>query len=63
MICPPRAMARAPSVSTRLLNELEAAGWEVNRQRRLVPISLSDGRRAIVPVEQVDIRYPEIAQF
>lgn len=51
------------SVSSRLLGELEEAGWEVNRRRRLVPIDLSDGRRMIVPVEEVDIRYPEVAKF
>jgi hypothetical protein len=51
------------AVSGRLVRELEEAGWEVKRERRLVPVELSDGRRMIVPVEEVDIRYPEIAQF
>jgi DNA-binding transcriptional ArsR family regulator len=51
------------AISSRLMRELEAAGWEVKRERRLVRVELSDGRRMIVPVDEVDISYPEVAQF
>ncbi len=47
----------------RLLRQLEQAGWTVERQQRLVPVELSDGRRVIVPVEEVDVRYPQVVQF
>ena len=43
--------------------ELEEAGWKVKRERRLVPVELSDGRRMIVPIEEVDLLVPEVAQF
>ena len=39
-----------------LLDRLREAGVEVVRRQRLYPVELSDGRRLIVPVEQVDIR-------
>ncbi|MBN8624204.1 MAG: hypothetical protein J0M17_01820 [Planctomycetes bacterium] len=35
---------------------LQQAGNQVVRERRLMPIQLPDGRRVIVPVEQVEIR-------
>lgn len=57
------AASAQSAVSSRLVRELEEAGWEVKRERRLVPVELSDGRRMIVPVEEVDLRYPEVAQF
>lgn len=46
-----------------LVNQLEQEGWNVTRQRHLLPVDLSDGRRMVVPVEQVDIRQPEVVQF
>jgi hypothetical protein len=42
---------------------LEAAGLQVERQRRLLPIDLSDGRRMVVPVEEIDIRNPEVVVY
>ena len=40
-----------------LLERLRAAGMDVVRSQRLFPVDLSDGRRLVVPVEQVDIRH------
>ena len=51
------------TLSAALVNQLEQEGWTVTRQRRLLPVDLSDGRRMIVPIEQVDIRPPESAQL
>jgi hypothetical protein len=42
---------------------LEAAGLQVERQRRLLPIDLSDGRRMVVPVEEIDIRNPDLIVY
>jgi len=46
-----------------LVNQLEQEGWQVTRERRLLPVDLSDGRRMVVPVEEVDIRRPQVEQF
>jgi len=50
-------------VSAHLLSVLEQAGWEVKRQQRLLPVDLSDGRRVVVPIEEVDARHPERAYY
>ena len=42
---------------------LEASGLQVERQRRLLPIDLSDGRRMVVPVEEIDIRNPDVVIY
>lgn len=39
-----------------LRRSLELRGLEVQQVRRLVPIDLSDGRRVLVPVDQVEVR-------
>lgn len=46
-----------------LLSQLEQAGWQVKRQQRLLPVDLSDGRRLVVPVEDVDVSFPEWSRF
>jgi hypothetical protein len=35
---------------------LEQAGHQIVRERRLVPVDLRDGRRVVVPMDQVEIR-------
>ncbi len=45
------------------LLELEQAGLEVTSEKRFWPINLSDGRRLIVPVEQVEIRNSQFVQY
>ena len=49
--------------ATQLLAELEESGYEVKRQQRLLPVELTDGRRLIVPVEDIDIRDPKVVQY
>ncbi|MCE9603604.1 MAG: hypothetical protein K8U03_01735 [Planctomycetia bacterium] len=39
-----------------MVKTLEQNGNRVVRERRLMPITLGDGRRVVVPVEQVEIR-------
>ncbi|MGD9720033.1 MAG: hypothetical protein AB7O59_02320 [Pirellulales bacterium] len=46
-----------------LVDQLEQEGWKVTRQRRLLPVALSDGRQMVVPVEQVDVHRPDSVQF
>jgi hypothetical protein len=46
------------TVPVELMERLRAAGYEVVRHQRLYPVELSDGRRLVVPVEQVEIRDP-----
>jgi hypothetical protein len=46
-----------------LIKRLEQEGWKVTRERLLLPVDLSDGRRMVVPVEQVDIRNPQVVNF
>ena len=46
-----------------LLQSLQQAGLEVNRQYRFMPIDLSDGRRLVVPIEEIEIHDPELAQY
>lgn len=46
-----------------LVRQLELEGWQVSRQRQLVPVSLPDGRRMVMPVEQIDVQRPDIVQF
>ena len=43
-----------------LLRSLQQAGLEVNRQQRYLPIDLSDGRRLIVPIEEIEIHDPQL---
>jgi hypothetical protein len=50
-------------LSSALVTQLEDEGYRVTRQRHWLPVSLSDGRRMVVPVEQVDIQQPDVAQF
>jgi len=44
------------AVPAEVLQMLERSGHQVVRERRLVPIELGDGRRAVVPMDQVEIR-------
>lgn len=37
--------------------ELQALGLEVDKVRHLVPVRLEDGRRGIVPVDRIQLRY------
>ncbi|MFH1268526.1 MAG: hypothetical protein ABIK89_22615 [Planctomycetota bacterium] len=47
----------ASTVPPDLMRLLKESGHEVSRDRRLVPFQLDDGRRVVVPFEQVEFRY------
>ena len=51
------------ALSTDLMQELELAGSKSRVPSGLVLVELSDGRRLLVPIEEIDIRQPEFAQF
>lgn len=46
----------AQQLPPEVVRMLEQQGNQVVRERRLVPIDLQDGRRVVVPMEQVEIR-------
>ena len=48
------------ALPARLLRSLRQSGLEVNRQQRYMPIDLSDGRRLIVPIEEIEIHDPQL---
>lgn len=45
-----------PPLPPDFVRMLEQAGHQVVRERRLVPVDLNDGRRVVVPMDQVEIR-------
>jgi hypothetical protein len=47
---------QSSAVPAAVRQALEQAGLEIRQQRRLWPITLNDGRRLIVPVEQVEVQ-------
>lgn len=55
--------AARSALSTLFSRSFEKKGWDVNRQEHLVPIDLSDGRRLMVPIEEIDLRRPDNTQF
>ena len=55
--------AEQSAAAEQFVEQLSNAGLTVTRQQRLWPVDLSDGRRLIVPVEEFDIRDPDLRQF
>lgn len=51
------------AVPSELLAQLEAAGWQVERKQRLLPVDLTDGRRMVVPVEELDLSFPQWIRY
>ncbi len=45
-----------------IVAHLERSGYHVQTQRRLVPVDLDDGRRAIVPVDEVQVVNASLTQ-
>ena len=43
------------TLSPEMVRMLEQSGNQIVRQRRLVPVDLGDGRRVVVPMDQVEI--------
>lgn len=60
---PAQLVAGSPPIASALIRGLEQDGWEVDRRQQLVPIELSDGRQVVVPIEEVDLRSPQVVQF
>lgn len=54
--------AQRSALPLRLIDDLQRAGLQVSRHEQWVRVELSDGRRMILPVEEVSIVYPEVAQ-
>ena len=51
-------LSRFPAaMSDDVLQALERAGHRVRRHRELVPFEMQDGRRLVVPVDQVEVHY------
>ena len=44
-------------VSADLLQAFQDSGHHVDQRRELVPVEMKDGRRLVVPVDQVNIHY------
>jgi hypothetical protein len=45
------------AVPVEVLRELRQSGHAIEAHRELVPIDLNDGRRLVVPVDQVDVQF------
>ncbi|HWB12017.1 MAG TPA: hypothetical protein VG826_22520 [Pirellulales bacterium] len=54
---------RAEAVPEDVRQALERMGHHVEQQRRLVPYRLDDGRRVVIPVDQVEVRPVEIRSY
>ena len=46
-----------PAMPGDVISALRESGHEVQQQREVVPVPLQDGRRLMVPVDQVEVRY------
>ncbi|MEN6558775.1 MAG: hypothetical protein ABFC54_11405, partial [Thermoguttaceae bacterium] len=46
-----------PAMPDDVMQAFHRAGHHVEQHRELMPVSLQDGRRLIVPVDQVDVHY------
>jgi hypothetical protein len=46
-----------PAVPDDVLQAFNRTGHEIEQHRELVPVPLKDGRRLVVPVDQVDVHY------
>ena len=45
------------ALSPEVRQALERSGYQVRQVRQLVPVPLGDGRRLVVPIDQVEVRY------
>jgi hypothetical protein len=46
-----------PAIPDNVLQALSRTGYQIQQQRELVPVPLQDGRRLMVPVDQVELHY------
>jgi hypothetical protein len=47
--------ASQPALPASLVSELERRGHRVERREQYVPVEMEDGRRAVIPVESIQI--------
>lgn len=45
------------AIPDEVLQALQRTGHQVQRHRRLLPVEMEDGRRLVVPIDQIDVRY------
>lgn len=45
------------AIPDEVLQALQRTGHRVQRHRRLLPVEMEDGRRLMVPIDQIDVRY------
>jgi len=57
------AAANRSLLSGALVQRFEQDGFEVNRQQQMWPVDLPDGRRVLVPIEEVNIRAPSVERL
>ncbi len=57
------AAGRSSAVSGALAQQFQRDGFEVDRQQQLWPVDLPDGRRVLVPVEEMHIQSPEVQRL
>jgi len=46
-----------PGLPPDVLQALQRSGHQVQQSRQLVPVPLEDGRRLVVPMDQIEVRY------
>ena len=54
---PRRAAATVSAVPEHLRLQMERQGYQVDGERKLVPVALDDGRKVAVPIDTVSMRY------
>lgn len=47
----------SPAIPADVLQAFQRTGHQVEQRRELIPVPLKDGRRLLVPVDQVDVHY------
>jgi hypothetical protein len=53
----PSAMNAAPAVPEYVERRLERHGYRLHRERKVLSLDLTDGRRLVIPVDQFEARY------
>ncbi len=56
----PSIQTPSPSITEHQLALLEQRGYQVDRRRRLITATLSNGRRVTVPIDQIRLRFTGI---
>ena len=47
----------SPVVPDDVLQALKASGHEIRQSRQFLPVPMQDGRKLVVPVDQVDVNF------